>query len=321
MLTHSLATNLQLQAIAGLAHSPDYGNLGNYLRIYLLSCKVEGKSLATLKHYHQRVSAYIFFAKGAKLPGDARGTTAQDIRLFIASLQAKGLEPSTISAHYRALKTYFTWIINEGFAETNPLDRIKPIKVPVKFPKPFSWQDIEKLIALTEGNRFLAIRNRAIILLALDTGLRLSEMAGIKIADLDFNRETIRVMGKGSKERVVRIGRKTQKAILRYFAMRDDEHDCLWVTEERRPLKLRGIQEAIKRLCHLAEINDATPGPHTFRHTAAITCLRNGMGEFTLQMMLGHSTLQMTRRYVSALNSDDVIEAHKKASPVDNMRL
>lgn len=80
-----------------------------------------------------------------------------------------------------------------------------------------------------------------------------------------------------------------------------------------------GIQTAIKRLCHQAEITDARPSPHTFRHTAAINYLRNGGDVFTLQNMLGHASLEMTRRYVSALGADDMIEVHKRASPVDNM--
>ena len=82
---------------------------------------------------------------------------------------------------------------------------------------------------------------------------------------------------------------------------------------------LRG--DSYQRLCKQAGITDARPGPHTFRHTAAISCLRNGMGEFALQVMLGHSTLTMTSRYVSEINSEDMYRAHEKASPVDNMRL
>ncbi|MEA2086224.1 MAG: tyrosine-type recombinase/integrase [Chloroflexota bacterium] len=74
-------------------------------------------------------------------------------------------------------------------------------------------------------------------------------------------------------------------------------------------------------MCHRAGMTDARPGPHTFRHTAAISYLRNGGGEFTLQIMLGHTTLQMTRRYVSSLGEEDMINAHKLASPVDNLKL
>jgi len=155
----------------------------------------------------------------------------------------------------------------------------------------------------------------------LDTGLRLSELAGIQLADVNFDRETIKVMGKGAKERVVRMGKTTQKALLHYLLKRNDDYSCLWVTEERRPLRRAGVQIAIKRLCHRAEITDAKPGPHTFRHTAAINYLRNGGSEFTLQIMLGHSTLEMTRKYVSSLGAEDMIKMHKIASPVDCMSL
>ena len=82
-----------------------------------------------------------------------------------------------------------------------------------------------------------------------------------------------------------------------------------------------GIQIAIKRLCLRAGVKDARPGPHTFRHTAAISYLRNGGDLFTLQNMLGHSTLEMTRRYTSSLGTEDMMRVHKKASPVDNMGL
>jgi len=117
----------------------------------------------------------------------------------------------------------------------------------------------------------------------------------------------------------VRIGQETQKALLKYLLARNDDSDCLGVTEERKPMTKDGIQTTIKVLCRRANIRDAKPGPHTFRHTAAIHCLRNGMGEFTLQMMLGHSTLRMTRHYVSALADEDIIKAHRQASPVDNL--
>lgn len=177
------------------------------------------------------------------------------------------------------------------------------------------------MLLLCSGKRFLDVRNKTIILLFLDTGLRLSELASVQLLDINFDSETIKVMGKGAKERVVRIGRQVQEALLQYLLLRSDNHPCLWITEERRPLNKTGLQTVVKRLCHRAGVTDAKPGPHTFRHTAAIHFLRNGGGEFTLQIMLGNSTLQMIRRYVSSLGAEDMIKAHQKASPVDNMRL
>lgn len=196
---------------------------------------------------------------------------------------------------------------------------IKTPRIPKTKPTPFSHSDIVSLLEQCSGKLFVDVRNRAIIFIFLDTGLRLSELAGIQLEDIELIISTIRVMGKGSKERIVRIGKRTQKELLRYLLMRIDNYPCLWVNKSRKPLTAWGIQLAIKKLCYKAGITDTKPGPHTFRHTAAINYLRNGGDQFTLQMMLGHSTLQVTRRYVSSLGEVDMIRVHQKASPVDNL--
>jgi integrase/recombinase XerC/integrase/recombinase XerD len=194
-----------------------------------------------------------------------------------------------------------------------------PPKVPKELIKPFTTQNIEDMLTLCD-NSFLGFRNRAIILTFLDSGLRLSELANIQLNDIDFERETIRVMGKGSKERIVRIGKQTQKAVLKYLLQRNDGLGCLWVTEERRPLHRWGIQTMIIRLGKRAGMVNVRCSPHTFRHTFAIMALQNGIGEFNLQWLLGHSTLTQTRRYCGTLGATEAISAHKKAGPVDSMK-
>ena len=144
-------------------------------------------------------------------------------------------------------------------------------------------------------------------------------MAGIQLNDVDFDRETIKIMGKGSKERFVRIGKVTQKALLKYILSRTDDYPCLWVSEESRPLTDEGIKKLIQRITRLAGVKGHHKGAHTFRHTFSLNFLRNGGGEFNLQLILGHSTLEMTRRYVSTLNSEDAFKAHVQAGPVDRL--
>jgi integrase/recombinase XerC len=182
-------------------------------------------------------------------------------------------------------------------------------------------EQIRDLLLLCDENRFLGTRNKAIVLTLLDTGLRLTELANIQLANVDFDRETIKVMGKGAKERVVRIGKKTQKAILRYLLMRKDDHPCLWVTEERRPLRAFGVQTMIKRLGRRAGISSVRCSAHTFRHTFATRALLNGAGEFEVQSLLGHEGLDMTRRYAASLRSEAAVAGHRRFSPVDNMKL
>jgi integrase/recombinase XerC/integrase/recombinase XerD len=172
---------------------------------------------------------------------------------------------------------------------------------------------------LCGSGSFLDLRNKAIILAFLDTGLRLSELANIQLSDMDFTRGTIKVMGKGAKGRFVAIGTRTQKAILGYLLKRSDDYPCLWVTEERKPLNWRGIQTMLKRLGQRAGITGVRCTAHTFRHTFATQALLNGAGEFEVQSLLGHSTLIMTRRYVASLNSENAVISHRKFSPVDRM--
>lgn len=320
LLDHLTTAKTQIGAVSGLDHLTTQNNLEGQLQAFLLSCRVDGLSPATLENYQYQLGRFVSFC--IKLnQDDAHYITPQHIRLFLLKLRETN-SPVSVGDYYKAIKRFFNWLIQEGIIEgASPLQNIRPPRKEERIVRPFSQQDIDNLLLLCSGNRFVDLRNKAIILMFLDTGLRLSELAGIQLKDINFDRETIKVMGKGAKERVVRIGKTTQKALLRYLLIRQDKHSCLWVTEERKPLTVSGVQIAVKKLCHRAEITDAKPGPHTFRHSFAINFLRNGGGEFALQLMLGHASLYMTRRYVSTLGAEDSFKAHQKASPVDNMKL
>jgi len=308
------------ELIRAIEHSPASNELKRLLEFYLISCKVESKSPKTVDTYRRRVNCFVSFCHRFSLQL-ASEISPQLIRAFLLSLQEKGCGNNTVNAYYRALQAFIHWLMREAYIANDPMRTLKPPRLNKKVIQPFSIGDIKKILGVNAKTSFLGLRNRALIFLFMDTGLRLAEISGININDIDFNQETVRVFGKGSKERIVRIGKQTQKALLKYMLNRDDDYQCLWLTEERRPLTCRGVQEAIKKLCKRANITDAKPGPHTFRHTAAINYLRNGGDEFTLQIMLGHTTLAMTRRYTSTLGTEDMMRVHRQASPVDNLKL
>jgi site-specific recombinase XerD len=290
-------------------------SLAKTARNYLISCKVEGKSRRTVEVYSMVLARFSHHFS-------PESATASDIRLFLLSLQESGLSPGTVHIFYRSLKTFFNWMVGEELLPKNPMLNMKSPKLPRPVIMPYSQADIDNLLKLSARNTFLDLRNRALFLIFLDTGVRLEEMSRIQLGDIDFDRETIRIMGKGSKGRTVRIGKTTQKALLKYLLARDvDNFPDAWLTEERRPLTRDGIKVLVRRYCREATVSGARPSSHTFRHTAAINCLRNGMSVFELQIMLGHSSLEMTRRYVSSLGAEDMLKAHIKASPVDRMNL
>ncbi len=291
-------------------------NLAGQHQAFLLACKVDGLSPATISYYDYQIGRCVSFLYKLKLT-DAQDITAQHIRLFLLKLQETNC-PNSIHDYYRAIKRFFNWLIEEGLLDKSPMVNIKPPRVPKKLIKPFSHKDIESMLLLCNGNRFLDARNKALILLFLDTGVRNNEMATIQIAEINFDSETINIMGKGAKERVVRMGKMAQKALLTYLLKRNDGHSCLWVTEERAPMTAAGIQTTIKVLCRRADIKGVKRGPHTFRHNFATMALKNGANLFYVQSLLGHSSLDMTRRYASMIDSEEAVKAHSQFSPVDH---
>lgn len=293
--------------------------LGGQLRIFLLSCKVNELSPRTIEDYAQKVGAFVSFciSQGVKEPGDV---TPNHVRIFLLVLRER-IKPSSVHDYYGCVNRFFNWLMGEEILEHSPMAKMHPPRVPKQVIQPFSQDDIRRMLVVFGEDNFRGYRNTAIILTFLDTGLRLSELAAVQLGDIDFNNGVIKVMGKGRKERFVRVGKETQKAMLRYLLTRKDKQPSLWVDEYAQPIKPRGIQSLIKRLGKRAGITDARCSCHTFRHSFAVNCLRNGMGEFNLQNLLGHTTLQMTRRYVQTFGVSDALSAHEKASPVDNMRL
>jgi len=169
--------------------------------------------------------------------------------------------------------------------------------------------------------QLLGSRNKAIILMFIDTGLRASELANIKLDDIDSERGWIKVKGKGAKERVVRIGGTAQKALWRYLVFREkNKYQELWITEEGRPMKVGGIQLMIQRLKERAGVM-AKGNCHKFRHTFALNFLRRDRNPFNLQYLLGHSDLRMVKHYVSTLGMEDALKAHENASPADLLNI
>jgi len=172
-----------------------------------------------------------------------------------------------------------------------------------------------KLVA--ECKTGLAERDKAILLSLVDTGCRASEFLSVNIGDLDFVNGEIRILhGKGDKYRTVYLGRNSRRAVRRYLKTRKElsSHSPLWITNDGCRLTFSGLRQIIRRRAWDAQID--SPGIHDFRRCFAIEFLRNDGDIFTLQKILGHSSLEMVKRYLAIAKTDCEI-AHRKASPVD----
>jgi integrase/recombinase XerD len=296
---------------------------------YLLSLGARHLSPHTITSYTSTLRKFSAF-----LVTDPNVTdiTSQHVEQFMASFS--GLANKSLLNYYIALSALWTWMVKENFVPENIIRKVAPPKAEQKDIQPLTESEIRAIMAALNRSKVFtrsgqkmdraldsSDRNRAIILLMLDTGVRASELCDLKIEDLDNRNNRVYVKhGKGAKERMLPISPRTSQMIWRYLAARKD-------TRPDAPLfssKLNRSMTRVKLAEMFASVGDraGVPNfhPHRLRHTFSIMYLRNGGNVFTLQTILGHSGLEMVRHYVK-LAQVDVDEAHRKASPVDNLRL
>ncbi|MDR3707197.1 MAG: tyrosine-type recombinase/integrase [Capsulimonadaceae bacterium] len=216
------------------------------------------------------------------------------------------VRPRTVHTYHGHLRTLFRWLVAEGMVEQSPMEPIAPPVARADQIQPFTEPQIQSLIA-TSSRTTHPKRDEAIVLFLLDSGVRASELCGITMRDLDMQGRRCTVLGKGNKHRSVCFGKSTARAIWNY--LREDPrepNDPLFLSDRGEtsgePLTRSGLLQLVERLGRAARIDRTRCSPHTFRHTFAVTFLRNGGNVFTLQQILGHTSLHMTNRYVAVKN-------------------
>lgn len=258
--------------------------------------------------------------------------TVQHIEKFLSSFD--GLSNKTLLNYYIGLSALWTWLVREEFTKENIVRKIVPPKAEQKEVVPLTEQEIKLLLAALNRSKIYnrggqkidhalgnSDRNKAIILLMLDTGIRASELCDLKVEDMDNRNNRIFIReGKGMKERMLPFSPRTGQMIWRYLAGRKEARpdDALFVSRLNRPLNRTKLAEMFSILGKRAGVSGFHP--HRLRHTFAVMYIRNGGNAFSLQSMLGHSTLEMVKHYVR-LAQVDIDNVHRRASPVENMRL
>jgi len=244
---------------------------------------------------------------------------------------ASPLSPASIDNHWKCVRGFFNWADEMKLISSRPDTDLRRPKYDTPSVTPFTMEEVGRLIEATQYTKVVrqgtknyklrrqnADRDKAIVYILLDTGMRLGELTRLRVGDVNLDNGEVHIRpyrdGRKSKARTVFLGARTRQAIWKYIATEQTSRDL------SLPLfSLRG--PAITNMIRVIGVHAGVhANPHKFRHTFAITCLRNGMDVFTLQRMLGHATLEMTKRYLDIVR-DDIADAHRHASPVDNWRL
>lgn len=298
----------------------DADNLQGWINAFILDRRIQQMSPNTLKFYRVELMRFLGFMNASGVDR-VQLITPTLLRSYLLHLADSGRNPGGINAGYRAVKTLLIWYENELEPDNwkNPIRKIRNPKIPTQALDPVELDDVNRLLATCEGDSLLDLRDRAIFLFLLDTGLRAFELCALDLDDVDLLQGDVTVRkGKGAKSRLSMMGKRTRKAVRQYTKARTDSCPALWVTDEGERLTYWGVNQLLRRRSVRAGIKK--PGLHDFRRAFALNSLRGGMDVFSLQRLLGHSDLSVMRRYL-AQNDDDIREAHAKAGPVDNAGL
>jgi len=232
--------------------------------------------------------------------------------------EVRGNNKGNIHCFYRCVRAFLYWYENEFEPEgwKNPIKKVKPPRQSNVIIEPVGIDTITAMLDTCTENTFIDDRDAAILLSLLDLGTRATEFLDINLENVDASGVVTIIHGKGDKSRVVFLGKKSRKAIRRYLRHRTDQNPALWIARTGSRLTYDGLRMVLRTRAGLANVK--TPAPHGFRRQFALTMLRNDVDVFSLQKLLGHTSLAILRRYL-AQNNEDTQLAHLKGSPGDHL--
>lgn len=290
---------------------------------FAFHCQCRNLSPRTIKNYGKQIDYLIRFLqeKGIKHVQDVE---PKDIKSFLLEMKRTKHTPNYINDLLKAYKVFFRYAYNEGYTETLLTEKIQNVKAPKVIIRTFSEQELKKLSNYYQGYDYLNIRNKVIMLLLIDTGIRLSELIGLTEEQLKYDYIIIR--GKGAKERVVPKSPLLGKWLIKFLAVRKYYFayhiipDNIFLSRNGKPLTSTMIDHIVKeagRACGVSE--DIRVSAHTFRHTYAQYQLKNGLDIYSLSRLLGHESISITQTYLNGLRDKEVLKQAQNTSPLMNL--
>ena len=311
--------------------------LEEVVRQFLIDCEVRGLTEQAIGFYRIKLRLFV-----SKMDQECHVTELEDVKIvhlrqFVQLLmktkadennprkpaQEKPLSAFTVRGYVRAIKRLFSWCIEEDILSSNPAARLVQPKAPEYLIQTFTTEHIEKMLSTCDITTPLGFRDYVMLLLFLDTGMRLSELCGLQVTDV-YDRY-VKVLGKGRKEREIgihpEVGKLLWKYVNKYRHPTDPDEKTLFIGRRGEPLGKDGISTIISEVKKKSDLEGVRVSAHTFRHTFAKFYLQRGGEVFKLSREMGHGTIQVTELYLKDFRSTEARKEHTAYSPIGEINL
>jgi len=259
-----------------------------------------GLSDNSLQSYrHDLLNLQSRLAIRGKPLGDA---TREDLLAILAAELQQGKSPRSISRYLSAYRQFYRWLVREGKIDSDPVALIESPKTGRGLPKALTEEQVESLLAAPDTTTTLGLRDKAMLELMYATGLRVSELVGLELSNINLNQGVVRVIGKGGKERLVPIGDEAHESLMAYLSggrpelLQGVQTDCVFVTNRKSGMTRQAFWYMVRRYAGLCDISRKL-SPHMLRHSFATHLLNHGADLRVVQLLLGHSDLSTTQIY------------------------
>jgi integrase/recombinase XerD len=300
--------------------------LEDVLKEYKYYCIAKGFTEKTIKNKRQELKQLKKFLYEKRAVTELESISIHDLKAYLRYKQQSGLKPQSIVSMFKMIKAFFNWCKNEGYLKENIAQDIVTPKVPKVVLKGFSTDEVSKMIDSFSYENYFEARNKAIIAMLADCGLRSKEIR--ELQTINVKETTILVNGKGNKERMIFISPALKRILIKYERIRKEYFKDKVVNDKYYFLTYKGdmmshiaLDNIVKEAGRRAGIEGKKVSPHRFRHFFSVQFLLNANGDiYTLSKLLGHSEISTTQRYLQSLEDIDLINKAMPHSPLMNLK-